>query len=90
MSKELALIIGFIILIIIGLIPIGLSYLIWKSSDEDEVQIKKVAFGYAFRAIVLIGLVIPFFIFFKSKRTIIMIILLLGEVANITLFRLRK
>lgn len=90
MNKDTALIIGFVILLVIGLIPVGIGALMVASSDKDELAIRRLGVNYAVRALILSALVIPFFVVFKEKRTIVTIILVVGEFANLTLFKLRK
>lgn len=90
MNKDTALIIGFVILLVVGLIPVGIGALMVTSSDKDELAIRRLGVNYAVRALILSTLVIPFFVVFKEKRTIVTIILVVGEFANLTLFKLRK
>ena len=90
-NKLIGEIVLFIIIEIVGLIPVGIHFLVKKTSENEKGDLAvMLTRNVMFRALFIDVISIPIFIFFSDKRIAVTVFLVAAQMINLFFFRKGK
>lgn len=89
-KTEIAQLVIFIIVELVGFIPVGIWALVNHTTEDKTDPALKLTTNYMVRSLLINIICIPLFIFLADKRLYVALILFVGQIANTILFRHRR